>query len=74
MRLDETSFPPVGYFFALVTVLSDLDFPTRGEYMDMIHRYFCTSTFHPLRFQKELYSDPIERSMTGSVISSTFWL
>jgi hypothetical protein len=65
-NLDETSFPPAGFFFALVTDLLDLASLTYSQYMDII-RHFYTSTFLHPRFQKKLYSDLIDPA-----ISSTF--
>jgi hypothetical protein len=74
-KLDEPSFPPFDYFFTLFHNLLGSIFLTYGQYMDMIRRYFYSSTFLslPPRFQKKLYPlDLIERDMIAPAISSIF--
>jgi hypothetical protein len=73
MDLDETSFPPVGYFFSLLCVLLELAPLTHNQYMGMIQHYFYSFPLLSLRFQMKLYPDLIERGdMTDSVIPSSF--
>jgi hypothetical protein len=72
MSLDETSFPPVGYFFSLVSNLLGSAFLTHSQHMDIIHHYFYKSTSLPPHFQNKLYPDLIECDLTGSANSSTF--
>jgi hypothetical protein len=72
MNLDETSFPPAGYFFSFLSNLLSLACLIHGQYIDIIHRHFYSSIFLTFRFQKKLYPYLIGRSMTALTISSTF--
>jgi hypothetical protein len=67
MRLNETSFPPAGYFFGLVCMVLDLVPLTYDQYLSIIHRHFYSPT------QNKLYPlDLIVRNMATPVVSSIF--
>jgi hypothetical protein len=72
-KLDDASFPPVRYFFALISNLLGSASLTYGQYMKIIHRYFYLSISPPLHLQKKLYPlELIERDMLYPGFSSTF--
>jgi hypothetical protein len=71
-KLDGASFPPVSYFFSLISNLLGSASLTYDQYMDVIHRHFYSSISIPLRFQKKLYPCLIERDIIAPVIPSSF--